>query len=239
MKLLNSLKTWCIEMPKKEKISSGLSALDEELNGGLEVTDILQIYGPGGVGKTTLALQFIINAARAGYQILHVNSEGKFPIIRLRQMAQSDFDEISPLITIVSPTSFDEQAKLVSGLDSIITSDFRLIVFDTIVSLYRREFQQNSENITLNRKLNQQFGILASLAKSLPFSIIVVNQVSGIVEGEDQFRPVASSVTSYWSTYSIQLTRAESKLYREFKLFKTEESESKTFVAELHSTGFR
>ncbi|MFW9830187.1 MAG: ATPase domain-containing protein [Candidatus Thorarchaeota archaeon] len=226
-------------MSLKEKVSSGLSVLDVELDGGLGVSDILQIYGPGGVGKTTLALQFCINAARTGHRILYVNLEGQFPIIRLRQMAESDFDEVSPLISVVSPTSFKEQSELVSRLESIISTDVRLIVFDTIVSLYRTEYGLNSEILILNRKLNQQFGILASLSRSFPFSIIVVNQVRGDVEGDDFFQPVASSVVSYWSTYSVQITKAESKGYREFKLFKGEESEPSTFVVELHSTGFR
>ena len=88
-------------MSKQYRIQSGSSLLDEALEGGLDAGSIFHIYGPGGVGKTTLALQFMIDVTRKGNRVLYVNSEGKFPLVRLKQMSTTDFDRVSPLITIV------------------------------------------------------------------------------------------------------------------------------------------
>lgn len=218
---------------------SGVPELDKALDGGLRSNEIFQIYGPGGVGKTTLALQFVIATAKNGYQVFYVNTEGKFPIIRLNQLSGSEFKKITPLVTVVSPTNFNNQARMVSQFDSLIPSSTRLVVFDTIVSLYRRELGESSENFILNRKLNQQLGMIANFALSKSVAVILINQVRGNIEGENDFRPVADSITSYWSTYSLLISRAESKGYREFKLFKSQDSEPLTLVLQLQESGFR
>ncbi len=228
-----------LTLSKDQLLTSESLVLDEALGGGLRGDDILHIVGPGGVGKTTLALQFTINVARNGNRVFYVNLGGKFPLLRLKQMASTDFNQITPLITVVSPITFHEQSQLVGKLETLISPDVRLLVFDTIVSLYRKEYGKNSDNITLNRKLNQQLGILVSFVKSRFIPVIIINQVRGDIEGENNFQPVANSIVSYWSTCSIQITKAESKGYREFKLTKRHEGEPKTFVLQLQSLGFR
>src|SRR5712692_1551151 len=47
----------------QETISSGVPELDELLHGGLERGTITILTGPSGVGKTTLGLQFMKEAA--------------------------------------------------------------------------------------------------------------------------------------------------------------------------------
>jgi RecA/RadA recombinase len=226
-------------MPIMKYLPSGAPELDKALGGGLQPTEVFQIYGPGGVGKTTLALQFAIATAQRGYQVFYINTESKFPIIRLNQLSENDFNIITPLITVVSPTTFSDQAQIVSRFDSLISSDTRLVIFDTIVSLYRKELGESSENLILNRKLNQQLGMIANFAISRSVAVILINQVRGGIEGENGFRPVADSITSYWSTYSLQISRAESKGYREFKLFRSQDSEPLTLVLQLQKSGFR
>ncbi len=49
-----------------EAISSGVPELDEMLHGGLERGTITIITGPTGVGKSTLGLQFMKEAAGRG-----------------------------------------------------------------------------------------------------------------------------------------------------------------------------
>ena len=49
-----------------KSISSGVAELDEMLHGGLERGTISIITGPSGVGKSTLGLQFMKEAAGTG-----------------------------------------------------------------------------------------------------------------------------------------------------------------------------
>lgn len=54
------------------KVASGVVLLDEMLDGGLERGNSTLILGPSGVGKTTLAMQFIGSMLKAGEKILFI-----------------------------------------------------------------------------------------------------------------------------------------------------------------------
>jgi circadian clock protein KaiC len=70
-----------------ERASTGVSGLDDVLSGGLPVNRLYLIQGNPGVGKTTLALQFLMAGARAGERVLYVTlSETEAEI---RQVAES------------------------------------------------------------------------------------------------------------------------------------------------------
>jgi circadian clock protein KaiC len=50
----------------EENVPSGIHSLDEQLHGGLERGTVTVVTGPTGVGKTTLGLSFVQEAARRG-----------------------------------------------------------------------------------------------------------------------------------------------------------------------------
>jgi circadian clock protein KaiC len=60
------------DAPELEKVSSGVSGLDDVLGGGYPAFRVHLIEGAPGVGKTTLALQFLIDGARRGEAVLYV-----------------------------------------------------------------------------------------------------------------------------------------------------------------------
>ena len=66
---------------------TGISGLDDVLAGGLPKSRLYLVKGTPGVGKTTLALQFLLEGARAGERVLYVTlSETEQEI---RQVADS------------------------------------------------------------------------------------------------------------------------------------------------------
>ena len=103
MKGANVLKQW---------ITTGSMRLDTALNGGLPIGEITLIYGEAETGKTGLAIQCSVNAARIGFKTLYIDCEGTFKPERLSQIAQSDIDEVSEMIIIARPSSFQEQISL-------------------------------------------------------------------------------------------------------------------------------
>lgn len=226
-------------MSKGFVLKSNCATLDEAMDGGLKKGDILQIFGPPGIGKTTLALQYAIDAARQKSRIFFIDSDRAFSLVRLRQMTSTDFKNISPLISVVSPGSFSEQEAVISQLNAICTNDIQLLIIDTITSLYRKELRSYEDNIVLNRLLNQQLGMIANLVKTSQLIAILVNQVSSDFEEQSGFRPVAQSILSFWCTTSIQITKAESMGYRELNLTTRDVSESKVFLLKLGSEGFQ
>ena len=225
-------------MPSGSLLKSGSVELDDEMDGGLKVNEILQIYGPAGVGKTTLALQFVVNTAFQGHNVIFIDAEKKFPILRLRQMSSVNFDRVSPKISVVSPSTLKEQGDFVSRLKEIVTTKTRLLVFDTIVSLYRTAMGESEDNIQLNRILNRHLGILASFVKTHPISAILINQVRGDLESPNGFVPVANSIISYWSSKNIRIIKAESMGYRELMLEKGP-TKPKILIMKIGASGFK
>src|SRR6185503_18783998 len=60
------------ELRAIEKQSSGIVGLDEVLRGGLPSDRLYVVEGDPGAGKTTLALQFLLEGVRLGQRVLYV-----------------------------------------------------------------------------------------------------------------------------------------------------------------------
>jgi recombination protein RecA len=225
-------------MRTRPPVESGCAALDQAMQGGLQDDDIIEVYGPSGAGKTTLALQYATSALRQGFRVLFVDAERAFPLARFRQMISPDFDSLSQLMSVASPSSFLQQARLISQLAKLCPSDAHLLVFDTIVSLYRLELGEFEENIRLNRLLGRQLGGIASFAKARRLPVILLNQVRGDIESADGFSPVADSIVSFWCTARIRIAKAESMGYREFNITRRDSTESNVLLAKLSNSGF-
>jgi circadian clock protein KaiC len=87
------------------RVSMGVEGLDDILNGGIPKGHLYLVEGDPGTGKTTLALQFLLEGARAGEKGLYVTlSESK---LELEQVARSHGWDISA-ITIYEMVPSDE-----------------------------------------------------------------------------------------------------------------------------------
>jgi len=61
-----------IDSPSEPRVSTGVQGLDEILGGGLTPSRVYLVEGPPGAGKTTLALQFLLEGQRHGDTGLYV-----------------------------------------------------------------------------------------------------------------------------------------------------------------------
>jgi len=57
----------------KEKVKTGIPGLDEMLDGGLIPARAYVVSGTSGTGKTTLAMQFLLEGARNGERVIYVS----------------------------------------------------------------------------------------------------------------------------------------------------------------------
>jgi len=187
-------------------VPTGCGSLDELLNGGVPVDSVSLVYGEAETGKSSLAVQCAVNTARMDYKTLFIDSDGTFSSRRLSQIAYPDSEKVSPLITLVKPTTFEEQAMVIDNLDAYITEKVGLVVVDTVTSLYRAELGGSKETFALNRELNRQVACLAQSAKTHKVAALILSQVRSVfAEAHISVEPVATRVLKFWSDIVLNL----------------------------------
>lgn len=190
---------------------TGCNGLDKLLDGGLHPSSVTLVYGEAETGKTSLAIQCAVNATRLGYKVIFIDSDSSFTPKRLAQIASHDLKEVAPKITLVQPTTFQEQTLAIDRLDQYLTPQVGLIIVDTITSLYRAEFDETKQKtFNMNRELGRQLALLAQIAKTRKIATLITSQVRSVfLEGFVAIEPVATRVVKFWADNVLNLRPAD------------------------------
>src|SRR6201986_793899 len=87
----------------EERLSTGIPGLDNVLCGGLDAERLYLVEGEPGTGKTTIALQFLLEGARCGENGLYVTlSESERELRLVAERHGWSLDEIS-IFELVPP----------------------------------------------------------------------------------------------------------------------------------------
>lgn len=120
-----------------EKISSGVPELDELLHGGLERGTITIISGPTGVGKTTIGMQFMKEAAGRGERsVIYAFEEWREMLLRRSESINIPVANMVTRETLsviqVEPLHFtpDEFARMVR--EEVETNNTAIVMIDSI-----------------------------------------------------------------------------------------------------------
>jgi circadian clock protein KaiC len=143
--------------PAASRVSTGSSGLDDILGGGLDADRVYLLEGEPGTGKTTLALQYLLEGVRRGERSLYITlseSERELRLVAERHGWSLDGISIFELtppeaslggeqdITLFHPAEMElgETTKLI--FDAVTREDPARIVFDSLSEL--RLLAQNS-----------------------------------------------------------------------------------------------
>ncbi|MBD2449528.1 AAA family ATPase [Nostoc sp. FACHB-152] len=159
-----------------ELVSSGIPEIDELLHGGIERSTITIVSGPSGVGKSTLGLQFMKEAAGRGERsVIYIFEERKETLLRrakginIAVGAMQDKGTLS--VVQVEPLYYtpDEFANLVR--QEIEQKQARIVMIDS-VSGYRLSLRGEDLISHLHR--------LCKYLQNMGVAVLLINEIETI-----------------------------------------------------------
>ncbi|MEM0074386.1 MAG: DNA repair and recombination protein RadA [Candidatus Micrarchaeaceae archaeon] len=203
------------------KITTGSKGLDELLGGGVETNGITEAYGKFGSGKSQLGFQLSLNVqlepgkGGLGGGALFIDTESTFRPERIQDMAKvSGLDPKAVLdnIFVVRATTVEQQILTIERADKLIAEKgIKLIVVDSLTSLFRAEFVGRGGLAERQQKLNGHVHKLQSLADSFNLAVYVTNQVidnPAILFG-DPTVPVGGNIIAHAATTRLYLRKSK------------------------------
>ena len=161
--------------------SSGSEGIDRLLRGGFRAGRVIELFGRGGSGKSLLAAQAALLAARAGKKTLYVDTEGSFRPERLQQVADSRGWGASLLekIVYVRTDSASEQMETVRRMASrAATSQCGLVVVDTLTRNFTVELPGRSNLSSRQEALDVHLSEMARDACINDRAYLLTNRVT-------------------------------------------------------------
>ncbi|HTY51673.1 MAG TPA: DNA repair and recombination protein RadB [Methanomicrobiales archaeon] len=160
--------------PRRERVSTGIPALDALLGGGLESRSITQVYGEPGCGKSSFALLAAVERLKAGESVIYLDTEG-FSVERFRQVAGDRAEELAQRLFLSEPVDFEQQGIMIAESERLLQKGgVGLVVLDSATALYRTELTSGQE---AQRRLARQLLLLLGLARRYGIPVLVTNQV--------------------------------------------------------------
>ncbi|HEU0028278.1 MAG TPA: ATPase domain-containing protein [Ktedonobacterales bacterium] len=173
---------------RQEILSSGVPEIDELLHGGLERGTISMISGPTGVGKTTLGLQFMKEAAGRGERsVVYTFEEPQETLLRrcesLNIPVRSMIERGTLSVVPVEPLHFtpDEFAHIVRK--EVEEQSASIVMIDSVAG-YRVSLR-GEEPVT-------HLHALSKYMQNMGLAVLLINEVTSIA-GEFQVSDIGAS----------------------------------------------
>lgn len=144
-------------------LTTRVPALDTLLGGGIARQQVLELFGPAGVGKTCLACQAALDT-----KCIYITTEESCKLVARRMCALGNAQAVSQ-VHFVRVTS---HAELRIALHRAKRERPELVVIDSIAAVYDFGVRQ----IALARELN-----LREFADTTGAAVLVINQVRGAI----------------------------------------------------------
>lgn len=209
-------------------LTTGSKTFDKLLNGGLETQAITECFGEWGSGKSQIAMQLSVNVQlpveKGGFGggALVVDCEHTFRPERVVQMAQAkglDPAKVLKNIIIAKAYTSDDQMLIAEQAQEMIgDKNIKLVIVDSLTSLFRSEFTGRGTLAGRQQKLNRHLSTLHKLADINNIAVYVTNQVManpGLMFG-DPTRPIGGHILGHSATFRIYLrkSKAEKRIAR-------------------------
>jgi len=203
------------------RLTTGSEEFDKLLNGGLETQAITEAFGEFGSGKSQIAMQLAVNIQlpvdKGGLdaECLYIDSEHTFRPERVIQMAENlglNADEVLKRIHIARAYSSDDQMLMAEEAERFLRDgNIKLVVVDSLTSLFRAEYIGRGTLATRQQKLNRHLSTLHRLADLYNCVVYVTNQVMSKPDMffGDPTKPIGGHILGHSATFRLYLRKSK------------------------------
>lgn len=174
--------------------------------GGFPINSSTLLYGPSESGKTFIAVNSACKLALLGYRTLYIDADKKFNPKLIEQLYPRKYEKIFEKIIIVRPNDFLSLSNILLYLPEYLSEDVKLIVLDTISTLYRLCREENM-NFYFFEFSEKQIPSLVSLGVRHEVAVVLTSQVRDF---NGDIKPVAWNVLEPYVKVVLRLERLSS-----------------------------
>jgi len=162
--------------------STGSAAIDKLLGGGYRGGTLTELFGRSNSGKTQLAMQAALAAAREGLESIYIDTEGAFRPERIEEMARARGWELGGVLEKIVYARCDtssEQMEAVRKMGSRpATSRCKLVIIDTLTRNFSLDLPGRSNLSSRQGALNVHLSEMARDAYINGRAYVLTNRVT-------------------------------------------------------------
>jgi len=202
------------------RCSTGSSALDDLLLGGIETQAVTEFYGEFGSGKSQICHTLCATARQPvesgglDANTIYIDTEGTFRPERVQEIARSrgyDSTQILKSIAVCKVYNSSHLELIIKNLGKYV-DDFKakLVVIDSVISLHRAEFAGRGTLADRQQRLNSMLHKIIRLAEIYNIAVVITNQVQSSPDTffGDPTKAAGGNVLGHASTYRIYLRKS-------------------------------
>lgn len=212
------------EMQRRQdyiSITTGSSALDNLLEGGMETGSITEMYGEFRTGKTQLChtlcvtCQLPVDQGGGEGKAMYIDTEGTFRPTRLVQIAERygvNSEMVLENVVYARAHNSEQQLTLLDDAAALMSEDrFALLIIDSAMALYRTDYQGRGELSERQGQLGQFMRQLQRMAEEFGIAVVCTNQVVANPEGgpfaKDPLKPIGGNIMAHASQTRLSLRK--------------------------------
>jgi recombination protein RecA len=195
------------QVKKAETLTTGIYSIDKALGGGFARGRMIELYGGEGSGKTTLALQVIVQCQKRGEKAAYIDVEHAFDMEYAKALG-IDLEELY----FSQPDSAEAAMDIAKTLAS--TGEFAMIVIDSVAALTpETEFEGEvgkSQIGHLARFMSTALKQVVSEFSKTNTTLVLINQLRmkiGVMFGNPETTPGGNAL-KYYASQRIAIRRS-------------------------------
>ncbi|KAG7387978.1 recombinase rad51 [Phytophthora boehmeriae] len=202
-------------------LSTGSTAVDELLKGGIETGSITELFGEFRTGKTQLCHQLCVTCQlpvdRGGGEgkALYIDTEGTFRPQRLQAIAERyglDGDSVLDNVAFARAYNSEHQMQLLIQASAMMAeSRYALVIVDSATALFRTDYSGRGELAARQQELAKFLRSLTRMADEFGVAVVITNQMTANPDSgmfaKDPLQPIGGNIMAHASCTRLRLKK--------------------------------